>query len=203
MRNESIKKITFCGILIGLIVIMSFTQIGFITITGISITLIHIPVLIGSIVLGKKYGAILGFIFGGCSLILAFMNIATNAPFTNPLLSILPRIGFGFLVFPLYNLFKKIIKNDIVSTSLTMILSTLIHSIIVLVPMYIVWRTNFYFGVKDYVANFGDGSGTNLFTLIYGIFISNGIIEIALAAVIGTPISMALRTVLKQNIIEE
>ena len=203
MRNDSIKKIAFCGIIIGLIVVMSFTQVGFITISGISITLIHIPVLIGSIVLGKKYGAILGLIFGVCSLILAFMNIATNAPFTNPLISIVPRVAFGFLVCPLYTLINKMIKNNIISTSLTMILATLIHTIIVLVPMYIVWRTNFYFGVADYVANYGDGSGTNLFTIIFGIFVSNGIIEIGLSAVIGTPISMALKNVLKQNIIEE
>ena len=203
MRNDSIKRIAFCGIIIGLIVVMSFTQVGFITISGISITLIHIPVLIGSIVLGKKYGAILGLIFGVCSLILAFMNIATNAPFTNPLISIVPRVAFGFFVYPLYTLINKMIKNNVVSTSLTMILATLIHTIIVLVPMYIVWRTNFYFGVADYVANYGDGSGTNLFTIIFGIFISNGIIEIGLSALIGTPISMALKNVLKQNVIEE
>ena len=204
MKNENIKKITFAGLIIGLIIVMSFTNIGFITITGISITLIHIPVLVGAIVLGKKYGCILGLIFGICSLIMAFMNIATNAPFTNPLVSILPRVAFGFLVCPIHDLFKKIIKNNTISTCVTMIVSTFIHTIIVLVPMYIVWRTNFYFGVADYTAQFGDGTGSNLFAIIYSILIANGFIEIVLAGVVGTPISIALKTVINQNkVVEE
>lgn len=199
MRNEQIKKISFAGIIIGLIVLMSFTNIGFIIVTGISITLIHIPVLIGSLVLGKKYGAILGLVFGVCSLILAFVNIATNAPFTNPLVSIVPRVAFGFFIAPLYNLLHKKIKNTTISTALTMVLSTLIHTIIVLVPMYIIWRTGFYFGVADYTAQFGDGAGTNLFAIIFSILIANGIIEIILAGLIGTPIAMAMNVVLNKN----
>lgn len=204
MRNEQIKKIAFTGIIIGLIIVMSFTMLGFITIaSGASITLVHIPVLIGAMVLGKKYGAVLGLIFGICSIILAFMNVATNAPFTNPIVSILPRVAFGFLIVPLYNLLKKLIRNDIASTAIAMCLATFIHTIIVLVPMYIVWRTNFYFGVADYTANYGDGAGTNLFAIIFGILLANGLIEIALAGVIGTPIAMAMKVVLKQNKIEE
>ena len=204
MRNEQIKKIAFTGIIIGLIIVMSFTMLGFITIaSGASITLVHIPVLIGAMVLGKKYGAVLGLIFGLCSLILAFMNVATNAPFTNPIVSILPRVAFGFLIVPLYNFIKKLIKNDIASTALTMCLSTLIHTIIVLVPMYIAWVTDFYFGVADYTAQYGDGTGTNLFAIIFGILLANGLIEILLAGVIGTPIAMAMKVVIKQNKIEE
>ena len=200
MRNEQIKKIAFTGIIIGLIIVMSFTMLGFITISsGASITLVHIPVLIGSIVLGKKYGAILGLIFGVCSLILAFMNIATNAPFTNPLVSILPRILFGFMISPIYNLSKKIIKNDIASTITTLCLSTLIHTIIVLVPMFIVWKTGFYFGVADYTAAYGDGTGVNLFALIFSILLANGLIEIALAGIVGTPIAMAMKVVLNKD----
>lgn len=200
MRNEQIKKIAFTGIIIALIIVMSFTMLGFITISsGASITLVHIPVLIGAIVLGKKYGAVLGFIFGICSLILAFMNVSTNAPFTNPIVSILPRVLFGFMISPIYNFIKKIIKNDIISTVLSLCLCTLIHTIIVLVPMYIAWRTGFYFGVADYTAAFGDGTGTNLFTIIFGILLANGLIEIALAGVVGTPIAMAMKVVLNKN----
>ena len=200
MRNEQIKKIAFTGIIIGLIIVMSFTMLGFIPMaSGASITLVHIPVLIGAMVLGKKYGTVLGLIFGICSLILAFMNVATNAPFTNPIVSILPRIAFGFLVCPLYNMFKKLIKNDIASTAVTMCVATFIHTIIVLVPMYIIWRTGFYFGVADYTAAYGDGTGVNLFALIFGILLANGLIEIALAGIVGTPIAMAMKVVLNKD----
>ena len=80
-----------------------------------------------------------------------------------------------------------------------MCLATLIHTIIVLVPMYFVWRTGFYFGVADYTAAYGDGTGVNLFALIFGILLANGLIEIALAGVIGTPIAMAMKVVLNKN----
>lgn len=206
MRNEQIKKIAFTGIIIALIIILSFTPLGYIHLSilpGVSITIIHIPVLIGSIVLGKKYGTVLGLIFGITSILLAFLNMATNAPFTNPIVSILPRMAFGFLISPLYNLINKVIKNGLASTIVTMCLATLIHTIIVLIPLFIVWRTGFYFGAAEYTAQYGNGSGMNLFAFIYGTLIANGIFEILLAAIIGTPIAMAMKVVLKQNKIEE
>ncbi|MDY2902705.1 MAG: ECF transporter S component, partial [Bacilli bacterium] len=75
MRNEKIKKIAFAGIIMALIIVMTFTNLGFIILpSSVSITLVHIPVLIGSMILGKKYGALLGFVFGLCSFILSFYN---------------------------------------------------------------------------------------------------------------------------------
>lgn len=200
MRNEQIKKITFTGIIIALIIILSFTQLGYIQfLPGVSITIIHIPVLIGSIILGKKYGIVLGLIFGLSSIILAFINLSTNAPFTNPIVSVIPRIIFGFFISPLYNLIKKIIKNDIISTVVSLCLSTLLHTIIVLIPLFIVWKNGFYFGVEEYVAKNGDGSGMNLFSFIFAILSANGIIEILLAGIVGTPIVKIMKIILKNN----
>lgn len=203
MRNEKIKKIAFAGIIMALIIVMTFTNLGFIILpSSVSITLIHIPVLIGSMILGKKYGALLGFVFGLCSFILSFYNISTNAPFTNPLVSILPRIIFGFMVVPLYNLFMKVFKNDIVSTLVAMLVSTFLHTVMVLTCIYIVWKTNFYFGVDEFVANCGTLEGTNLFKYIYAVLISNGLLEMLLAGVVGTPIIKALKVLIKNNKVE-
>lgn len=204
MRNEKIKKIAFAGILIALIVVMTFTNLGFIILpSSVSITLVHIPVLIGAMVLGKKYGALLGFVFGFCSFILSFFNISTNAPFTNPLVSILPRILFGFLVVPIYNLFYKLIKNDIASSLITMIVSSFLHTIIVLTMIFIVWKTGFYFGVDEFVANCGTLEGTTLFKYIYAVLISNGLIEMGLAGVVGTPIIKAIKVIASKNQIKD
>lgn len=203
MRNEKIKKIAFAGIIMALIIVMTFTNLGFIILpSSVSITLVHIPVLIGSMILGKKYGALLGFVFGLCSFILSFYNISTNAPFTNPLVSILPRIIFGFMVVPLYNLFMKVFKNDTVSTLVAMLVSTFLHTVMVLTCIYIVWKTNFYFGVDEFVANCGTLEGTNLFKYIYAVLISNGLLEMLLAGVVGTPIIKALKVLIKNNKVE-
>lgn len=204
MRNEKIQKIAFAGIMIALIVIMTFTNLGFIILpSSVSITLVHIPVLIGAMVLGKKYGALLGFVFGFCSFILSFFNISTNAPFTNPLVSILPRILFGFIVFPLYNLLYKWIKNDIASSLITMIVASLFHTLIVLSAIYIAWKTGFYFGVDEFVANCGTLEGTTLFKYIYAVLISNGLIEMGLAGVVGTPIVKAIKVLANKNKVSE
>lgn len=198
MHNEQIKKISFAGIVIAIIVILTFSA-GFLsTHLGISITLVHIPVLIGGIILGKKYGALFGFVFGACSMVLAFFNIATNAPFTNPLVSILPRIIFGFAIEPIYNLLNKLIKNDLLTIVLTMIVATLFHSIIVISAIYVAWYTGFYFGVDEFVAASGTLIGVTIFKYFYILFISNGILEVIVAAVVGTPIIKALN-VLRTN----
>ncbi|MDD4000276.1 MAG: ECF transporter S component, partial [Bacilli bacterium] len=91
-RNEQIRSLIFASILIALILIMTFIpQLGYITINAIPITIIHIPVIVGGIFLGRKYGLVLGIVFGIGSLIRSFMEYSLHAPFTNPLLSVLPR----------------------------------------------------------------------------------------------------------------
>lgn len=202
MHSEQIKKISFAGIIIAIIIILTFSA-GFLsTHLGISITLVHIPVLIGGVILGKKYGAVFGFVFGICSMILSFFNIATNAPFTNPLVSVLPRVIFGFAVEPIYNLLNRFVKNDILTIVLTMIFATLFHSIIVISAIYIAWNTGFYFGVDEFVAASGTLAGVSIFKYFYILFIGNGILEVIIAAVVGTPIVKALNT-LRVNKSEE
>ena len=50
-----------------LIVIMAFTPLGYIPLVIINATIIHIPVIIGSLYCGPKRGAFLGFVFGATS----------------------------------------------------------------------------------------------------------------------------------------
>ncbi len=195
MKNENIRKMVFCAILVALIVVLILTRIGFISFGGVSITIVHIVVIIGALVLGYKYGAILGFVFGLVSLILSFLNLTTDAPFTNPILSVLPRVLFGLLIFPLYNILSKIIKNKTISSILTAILSTLLHTIMVLTLFYIIAKTGFHFGAEDY-RFVVEG---NVFTLIFAVLISNGFIEMGLAAFICPPIFLVLDTVIHKN----
>lgn len=196
MQNEKIKKIVFCAILIALIAVLVFTGIGFITLTAsLSITIIHIVVIIGALVLGYKYGAILGFVFGLCSFILSFFFLATQAPFTNPLVSIIPRIIFGLLIYPIYQGFFKLIKNKTICSVLTSLLATLLHTVIVLTMFYIISKTGFYFGKEDYQYVVSGG----VFDLIFAVILSNGLIEIGLATIICPPIFMVLDTIIYKD----
>jgi len=69
-RSTSLFPMTLAALLTALICLMAFVpNLGYINLVVIKATTIHIPVVIGAIFLGPKYGAFLGFIFGVTSFI--------------------------------------------------------------------------------------------------------------------------------------
>jgi uncharacterized membrane protein len=188
MRNKKIKDLVFASIIIAIIVLLTATQWGFISIPPVGITIIHIPVLVGTVVLGKKYGIILGSVFGLGSFVLALFTLGMNAPFTNPLLSVLPRILFGFIIFPIFTFFTKRIKNKPLAISLSVAISYFIHSLVVITVLYFVGTSGFYLSSE---INLWENNAT-LVTFMLGIFSFNFAIEIVLAILIGTPSIMVL-----------
>ena len=69
------KCLAVAGMLMGLLFLMTFTGIGILPLPFLRPTTLHIPVIVGAILLGPKYGAVLGAAFG-----LASMLFATFAP---------------------------------------------------------------------------------------------------------------------------
>ena len=57
------------ALMMAVIILLANTPLGMIQLPIIKATTVHIPVIIGAIVLGPKAGAILGATFGVCSLI--------------------------------------------------------------------------------------------------------------------------------------
>lgn len=64
-----VKNFALTSLFAAIIFLMTFTPIGFINLVVIKATIVHIPVIIGSILLGPKAGALLGAMFGLASLI--------------------------------------------------------------------------------------------------------------------------------------
>jgi len=62
------QRLTFMAMFTAIIVILSLTPIGFIPLPFVRATTVHIPVIIGALILGPKHGAVLGFVFGLMSL---------------------------------------------------------------------------------------------------------------------------------------
>jgi len=194
MRKEKIRKLILFAVLSSIIIIATFTNIGFINIGGIAtITIIPIFVIIGAIILGTVYGTLLGTIFGICSMVMAFMLAGPNLPFTNPLLSVLPRSIFGFVIYPLYKVFSKNIKQKWGAIALTSISTCLIHSLLVLGIMYPVARYGFFFyaGSNSYFTYL---TTTNVFVFIGTALLANAIIEVIFTTIITVPVGTALLT---------
>jgi uncharacterized membrane protein len=109
MTNR-VKKIAIAGVMGGISVFLGATRLGFIPwAAGASLTIMHVPVIIGAVLEGPLVGAVVGSIFGGFSLLQA--AIAPPGPadvwFTNPLVSIAPRLFIGPLAWLVYRDFRR------------------------------------------------------------------------------------------------
>lgn len=105
MKKTTIRNIldlVIASILTAIIIVMSLVpNAGFIHVGVVSITIVHIPVLIGVLLLPLAYAIFLGFVFGMGSMIASFMYASTpiDLAFHNPLVSVLPRILFALAAF--------------------------------------------------------------------------------------------------------
>ena len=63
-RSSKVHRITLTAILMAVILLMSFTPLGYLRVGIVSITFLAIPVVIGAILLGPLYGGLLGAVFG-------------------------------------------------------------------------------------------------------------------------------------------
>lgn len=131
------KGMTQVALFSALIILMAFTPfLGYIPLGFTRATIIHIPVIIGALVLGPKKGAMLGFVFGLTSFINNTMNPTPTSfvftPFYNLgeysgglgsiIICFVPRILVGVVPFYVYHFVKKIEKK-INSTATSFVLS--------------------------------------------------------------------------------
>lgn len=108
----TIKQIILIGTLSMITLLLGMTPLGFIPIGPTRATVMHIPVIIGSILYGPLVGGFLGLIFGISSLITSYITPGIVAfVFLNPLISILPRILLGVGTAYLYKWISKVDKR--------------------------------------------------------------------------------------------
>ena len=188
MTNKRTKEIALTGVFGAIILVMALVPwLGYIQLGVVALTIIHIPVLIGGAAGGKRVSIYLGLIFGLSSLMIALLRpvLPSDFIFQNPLVSVLPRILFGYVAYLLYELFNKKVGNNLVATMISFILSTIAHTIMVLVMFWI-------FGVEN-------AALSGIFAWIWGILLSNGFFEAIIAAVIGAPIANRLYIYLRKE----
>ncbi len=132
MSQDRTRKIVVTGVMGAFSIILGLTHIGFLPwFSGTSLTVMHLPVIIGAILEGPWVGAIIGLIFGIFSLIQA--AVAPNGPgdliFVNPLLSILPRLFIGPIAWLVWRALKR---WDVVAIIVGGIAGSLTNTILVL-----------------------------------------------------------------------
>lgn len=67
-RRTNLQGLVLTALFTALLLVMGFTPLGLIDLPIIKATILHVPVIIGSVLLGPKRGAFLGGVFGAISL---------------------------------------------------------------------------------------------------------------------------------------
>lgn len=181
------KELAFGAMIMAIILLMALVpNLGYLQITPIvTITLMHIPVLIGSMTFKNRNLALIsGTTFGISSWAVAMLRPAalTDVVFQNPIVSVLPRILFALLAVYLYKILSDKLNKDYIAQVISIVISTLFHTILVISLLY-------FFG-RDL---FADG----LIKLLLGVISLNGWIEIVAAAIIAPPIIKVLQKTIK------
>lgn len=184
MRNSRTFEITTISILVALTVVFaSIPQLGYIYVGPVALTTMHIPVLIGGVVGGRKAAYSLALVFGLSSMLNAMFNpLLLNAYFQNPLVSVLPRVLWGFAFYEIYLLMRRWIKNRYVSVITHMVVSTFVHTALVATALVLF--------TQDQLID--DGIATSVGGLMFGLFLVNMVFEIIAAGLIAAPIGQRL-----------
>jgi uncharacterized membrane protein len=140
--SASVHQITIDAFFIAIIVLMGFVpQLGYITIVpGLSLTLLHLPVLLGAYLYGWKKGLLYGTAFGITSWLVALQSgVGFNAFFIYPWVSVLPRLLFGLIAGILFTILKKMPKivRSGFSIGTMAFLLTILHTVLVFIDLWI------------------------------------------------------------------
>jgi len=145
MPEERTRKIAVAGVLSAIAIFLGVTRIGYIPwIGGASLTIMHVPVIIGAVLEGPVVGLGIGLIFGLTSMLQA--AIAPTGPadvwFTNPLLAVLPRLFIGPVAFLVWKALKK---WPIVGLTAAGLIGSLVNTLLVLTMIgllgFLPWAT--------------------------------------------------------------
>ncbi len=174
ISHEKLRELVLTAILSALIIVMTVVPYtGYITVGVVEITTLHIVVALGACFLGWKYGAVLGGVWGVTCMIRAFTN-PLWVMFTNPLISVVPRILVGLVGGLVFAAMKKTRAPQFVDAMVAAIAATLTNTVLVLSAIYI------FGGMFESYAAFFELFKT-IFMTIIGV---NGLIELAAAAII-------------------
>ena len=205
IKKNDTRWMVSVALMAAIVVVLANTPLGMIQLPIIKATTVHIPVIIGAILLGPKAGAILGFVFGVCSLIsntmtpsllsFAFSPFMSTTGIPGALKAIWISVGCRVLIGVaagwLWILFKKIRWNQIVSLAITGFVGSMVNTVTVMGSIYLLFA-------KQY-AEAKDVAVTAVWGLVMGTVTASGIPEALAAAVIVAVVAKVLLKVFAKN----
>lgn len=196
-RKVSTRTLVELALLTAIIMVMSFTPIGYLKTPIVEITFITIPVVVGAILVGPAAGAFLGGVFGLTSFIQCFgmsqfgaMLLSIN-PFLTFIICFVPRVLMGWLCGIIFRAMLKCdrTKFKLWAYGVGAFSGAALNTILFVITLVVL------FGRTDFILSIGD----TLPKLIAAIVGLNGVIEAVVCTIVGAAVAKALSRALSRT----
>ncbi len=202
--HDKTRRLTYLTLFITIEVVISIVPfLGFIPLGFINATTLHIPVILAGILLSKRDGAIVGFVFGLLSFLKStfepnmtsflfspfFSMGGIQGNFTSLIIAFLPRILVGYMSGLIYEIASRHLKEAMSVSISAFIASFIFNTGLVMSLAYIFFR-------DAYALSQGLAQSAVLTAIVTVIFTS-GIIEAIIAMIITLAIYKAAKKIMK------
>ncbi len=203
--NKKTQQMVLTAVFAAVIIVMaSVPVLGYIPLGIINATTLHVPVIIGAVLLGPKSGAFLGLVFGVTSLITN--TTAPNAtsfcfsPFIQVgefggnvwslVICLVPRVLIGVVAYWVYRGVKKLFKQSEAAGFLAAgVAGSMTNTLLVMNLIYL------FFG-QEYAAATG-----RTYALLYGAILTiigtSGVAEAVVAAILTAAVCKVMKRVMR------
>ena len=203
-KKHDTRWMVSVALMAAIVVVLANTPLGMIQLPIIKATTVHIPVIIGAILLGPSAGAILGFVFGVCSLIsntmaptllsFAFSPFMSTTGIPGALKAIWISVGCRILIGVaagwLWILLTKIKVNQTIALPIVGFIGSMVNTVTVMGSIYLLFAQQ-YAEAKDVAVS-------AVWGLIMGTVTASGIPEAIAAAILVLALGKVLLRVFKR-----
>ena len=203
-KKHDTRWMVSVALMAAIVIVLANTPLGMIQLPIIKATTVHIPVILGAILLGPGAGAILGAVFGICSLVsntmaptllsFAFSPFLSTTGIPGALkaiwISVGCRILIGVVAGWLWVLFTKIKLNQFIALPIVGFVGSMVNTVTVMGSMYFLFAQQ-YAEAKEVAL-------TAVFGLVMGTVTASGIPEAIAAAILVLALGKVLVVVFRK-----
>lgn len=203
-KKHDTRWMVSVALMAAIVIVLANTPLGMIQLPIIKATTVHIPVILGAILLGPGAGAILGAVFGICSLVsntmaptllsFAFSPFLSTTGIPGALkaiwISVGCRILIGVVAGWLWVLFTKIKLNQFIALPIVGFVGSMVNTVTVMGSIYFLFAQQ-YAEAKEVAL-------TAVFGLVMGTVTASGIPEAIAAAILVLALGKVLVAVFRK-----
>ena len=202
-KRKDTRWLTSVALMAAIVILLANTPLGMIQLPVIKATTVHIPVILGAVLLGPMAGAVLGGVFGICSLIsnttaptllsFAFSPFMSTTGLAGAIKAVWISVGYRVMIGVgsgwLWILLRKLKVNTSIALPITGFAGSMLNTILVMGSIYFLLAAE-YAGARNVAVD-------AVWGLILGTVTASGIPEALAGAVLTGFIGKVMLKVLK------